>query len=265
MKWLMALTVLFATTAQAQEERWTFSLTPYLWLPNVNGTLKYEPTAGGGAPAVDTGPNNYLENLSMALMLSGEARKGRWSVISDLIYLRFNSEKSNVRSVDFGGSLVSSGADIGTNSELKGLEWTIAGSYAAVQSPRWTLEALGGARYFRIDAHSDWRLTATVTGPGGGQAFPASGNVSRRTEIWDGIVGVRGRVNWSGRWFSPYYVDVGTGGSELTWQTMVGVGYGFKWGDIVLAYRTLFYDQSDDKLLQDFRFSGTTLGATFRF
>jgi hypothetical protein len=265
MRQLFLLAWLLPGVAAAQDG-WTFSLTPYLWLPNVNGTLKYEPTGGGGAPAVDTGPNNYLENLSMALMLSGEARKGRWSVISDLIYLRFNSEKSNVRSVDFGGSAVNTSADAGTKSELKGVEWTLAGSYAAVQAPRWTLEALGGARYFRIDAHSDWQLTTTVNGPAGGQAFPASGNVSRRTELWDGIVGVRGRVKWGeGRWFSPYYVDVGTGSSELTWQTLVGIGYGFKWGDVVLAYRTLFYDQSDDKLLQDFRFSGTTLGATFRF
>jgi len=265
MKRLLLILLLLPGAAAAQEG-WTFAVTPYLWLPNVNGTLKYEPTAGGGAPAVDTGPNNYLENLSMALMLSGEARKGRWSVISDLIYLRFNSEKSNVRAVDFGGSLVNSSADVGTKSELKGVEWTIAGSYAAVQSPRWTLEALGGARYFRIDAHSDWQLNTTVSGPGGGQSFPASGNVSRRTELWDGIVGVRGRVKWGdSRWFSPYYVDAGAGSSELTWQTLVGVGYGFKWGDLVLAYRTVFYDQSDDKLLQDFRFSGTTLGATFRF
>jgi hypothetical protein len=238
---LLGIALLVPAMAQAQEERWTFALTPYLWLPNVNGTLKYEPTAGGGAPAVDNGPNNYLENLSMALMLSGEARKGRWSVISDLIYLRFDSEKSNVSSIDFGGSRVDANADIGTKSSLKGLEWTIAASYAALQSP-------------------DWQLT----GPIG--SFPASGSVSRSTDLWDPIVGVRGRVRWGeGAWFSPYYLDVGTGSSELTWQSLVGIGYGFKWGDLVLAYRTLFYDQSDDKLLQDFRFSGATLGASFRF
>jgi hypothetical protein len=45
----------------------------------------------------------------------------------------------------------------------------------------------------------------------------------------------------------------------------VGVAYAFGWGDVVLAYRTLSYDQSDDKLLQNFRFSGPAIGATFRF
>ena len=31
------------------EEVWSFSLTPYLWLPNINGTLKYAIPPGGGA------------------------------------------------------------------------------------------------------------------------------------------------------------------------------------------------------------------------
>lgn len=254
-----------AAAAQA-EERWTFALTPYIWLPNVNGTLKYNPPPSGGAPEVDTGPNNYLQNLSFALMLSGEARKGRWSIVSDLIYLKFDKEKSNVRDVDFGGSRVNTSADVGTRSSLKGLEWTIAGAYTMVQSPRYTLEGLGGLRYFHVEASSDWQLAATISAPGGAQTLPASGNGSRSTDLVDGIVGVRGRIRWGETpWFSPYYLDVGTGASTLTWQSVIGIGYGFKWGDVLLAYRTLYYDQKDDKLLQDFRFSGPTLGATFRF
>ena len=265
---LISLCLVAAPLAAAAqgEERWSFALTPYLWLPNVNGTLKYSPPPNGGAPEVDTGPNNYLENLSFALMLSGEARKGRWSIVSDLIYLKFDKEKSNVRDVNFCGSRVNTSADLGTTSSLKGLEWTIAGAYTMVQSPRYTLEGLGGLSYFHIEASSDWQLIATVSAPGGAQVFPASGSTSRSTSLVDGIVGVRGRLRWGETpWFTPYYLDLGTGSSSLTWQSVIGIGYGFKWGDAVLAYRTLYYDQKDDKLLQDFRFSGPTLGATFRF
>ena len=39
----------------------------------------------------------------------------------------------------------------------------------------------------------------------------------------------------------------------------------FKWGDVLLAYRHLYYDQKDDKLIQEMRFSGPALGASFRF
>jgi len=268
---IIALMFYFIPTAAAAEEprsdRWAFTVTPYVWLPNVNGTLKYgAPPNAGGAPAVDTGPNNYLENLSMALMLSGEARRGRWSVVGDLVYIDFDGEKSNVRSVDFGGSAVSTSGAASSRSSLTGVEWTLAGAYTVLQSPRATLDVLGGVRYFHVDASSSWQLNGTISGPAGGQTFPASGTISRRADIWDGLVGVRGRVRWGdGAWFSPYYLDIGTGSSELTWQSLVGVGYGFKWGDVVLAYRTLVYDQSADKLLHDFRFSGTALGASFRF
>ena len=34
---------------------------------------------------------------------------------------------------------------------------------------------------------------------------------------------------------------------------------------VTLAYRHLYYDQKDDKLIQDMRFSGPALGVTFRF
>jgi hypothetical protein len=96
--------------------------------------------------------------------------------------------------------------------------------------------------------------------------FPASGNISQRADLWDAIVGVRGQVRSDGgHWTIPYYLDAGTGSSRITWQALVGVAYAFGWGDVVLAYRTLSYDQSDDKLLQNFRFSGPAIGATFRF
>jgi len=265
MRTILFAFLLVAGTAQAQE--WTYSLTPYVWLPNVNGKLKYEvPPGAGGAPEVDTGPNNYLQNLSMVLMLAGEARKGDWAVFTDFIYLKFDKEKSNVNSINFGGNRVATSADVHTQSGLKGYEWTIGTSRTVLKSPRYTLDLLGGLRYFHIEANSDWQLATTVSGPGGGQTFPSAGSVSRQSNLWDGIVGVRGRVRWGDTpWYSPYYLDVGGGSSNLTWQGIAGVAYGFKWGDLLLAYRKLYYDQGDDNLLQNFSFSGPTLGATFRF
>ena len=84
--------------------------------------------------------------------------------------------------------------------------------------------------------------------------------------LWDGIVGVKGRF-WLGNsnWSVPYYLDVGTGSSNLTWQGMLGVAYSFKWGDVTCAYRNLYYEEKGDSLIQDLRFTGPILGATFRF
>jgi hypothetical protein len=264
-------TPIFTAEAQAQSDapidQWKFSITPYLWLPNVNGTLKYSiPPSTGGSPEVETGPNNYLENLQAVIMISGDARKDKWSVFTDFIYLDFADQKSSVKAVDFGGSRVSSSLNLGTSSSLRGTAWTLGMGYAVQTGKAVTLDVFGGLRYFNLEVSTDWQLEAVITNPGGGQSFPRSGGISKRMELWDGVIGIRGRIPLgSSDWSIPYYLDLGTGSSNLTWQAMLGVAYSFKWGEVTLAYRDLYYDQKDDKLLQNMRFSGPALGATIRF
>lgn len=260
-------------SASAQAEtttptvQWSFSITPYLWLPNVNGTLKYNiPPGAGGSPDVEVGPNEYLQNLQAVIMIAGEVRKDRWSVFTDLIYLDFADQDSSVKTINFGGSLVSSSSNVQTRSSFRGIAWTLATGYAIETGKDVMLDVFGGLRYLEISASSDWQLVTSITGPGGGQTFPRTGGVSQSVPLWDGIVGARGRVLFAkSNWSIPYYLDVGTGSSNLTWQWLLGVAYSFKWGGVTLAYRELFYDQQDDKFLQDLRFSGPTLGVTFRF
>ena len=258
------------TSAQLPSNQWQFTITPYLWLPNIDGTLKYNvPPGTSGRPNVEVGPNNYLENLDFAVMINGEVRKARWSVFTDLIYLDFSNETSKVKSIDIvniGENTISSSIDEGTESSLKGAAWTLAGGYSVLQGDLGRLDLLVGFRYFGLKASTDWKLTAAVNGPGGGQVFPRSGSISQSEDLWDSIIGLRGRLNLGGsKFYVPYYLDVGTGSSEVTWEGMVGLGYGFKWFDLVLAYRHLYYDMDDNKLVQDMRFSGPALGLTFRF
>ncbi len=253
--------------ADTSADRWTFSITPYLWLPNINGTLKYSvPPGAGGSPEVETGPNDYLENLQAVIMISGEARSDRWSVFTDLIYLSFADEKSTVTTIDFGGSLVSSSVNLATSSSFRGTAWTLGTGYAVQAGQAVKLDVFGGLRYFGLEASADWQLASVVTGPGGGQTFPQTGSISEGVYLLDGIVGIKGAVQLgSSDWSVPYYLDVGAGSSSLTWQGMLGVAYTFKWGGVRIAYRNLYYDQKDDKLIQNLRFSGPALGLTFRF
>jgi len=256
------------TLAQSPSDKWQFSITPYLWLPSISGTLKYDiPAGASGRPEVDVGHDDYLENLDFAIMINGEARKGKWSVFTDVIYLSFSGEDSNVKSVDLIGSdVVTTSLNVGTQSSLKGAVWTLVGGYSVLQGDSGSLELLAGFRYFGLEASTDWILTANVTGPGGGQVFPRSGSISQNEDIWDGVIGVRGRLKLgAGKFYVPYYFDIGAGASEVTWQGVVGLGYGFEWVDILLLYRHLYYQMDDGKLLQDMRFSGPALGVTFRF
>lgn len=258
---LLATPCANAQSADSSADRWQFSVTPYLWLPSINGTLKYRPPPGSsGSPDVDVGSDNYLENLDIALMLTGEARKGDWAIFSDVIYLDFSNETAAVTSVSGPGGSVQFPANANTRASLKGLVWQLAASYTVSRSSMATFEVLGGLRYARLDTSVDWQFA----GPIG--LLPQSGSDSQTVDLWDAIIGVRGKVRLgASSWFVPYYLDVGTGSSTLTWQAYSGIGYSFKWGDLLLAYRQLYYDQTGDKLVQDMRFSGPALAATFRF
>jgi len=61
-----------------------------------------------------------------------------------------------------------------------------------------------------------------------------------------------------------YYID---GESDLTWQAVLGLAYGFDWGELFVNYRHLDYDFGDTDNFSDLgtTFSGPSLGATFRF
>ena len=253
----LAIPVASARSAEAQPDSWQFSATPYLFLPNVNGSLNYELPPGD--PDAEFGPNGYLHALNYTLMVSGEARKGNWGLLADFIILDFANEKSRIKSIT-GPSGTVYPIDVGSDGSLHGVVWQLAGLLNVADSRRASMDVLGGFRYLKIDTSLSW----TLTGPLGG--FPQTGDASRKTELTDAIVGVRGRIRLgSGQWFIPFYFDLGAGSSSLTWQGLAGVGYAMKWGDLLLSYRDLFVDQGHEEFVQDLRFSGPAFGATFRF
>ncbi len=172
----MIYSLFFAIDAIAQDEKdqWQFAIAPYIWLPAVNGTFKYDiPPGAGGSPEVEIDADDILDRLDLALMISGEVRKGRWAAFTDFMYIDFSNLDSSVTSIDVTGRLpVSSAINVGTESSLKGAAWTLAGSYAALQGAPGRLELLGGFRYFGLEVSTDWELTTTITGPSGSQVFP---------------------------------------------------------------------------------------------
>jgi hypothetical protein len=167
------------TTPAAAElptgDQWTFAVTPYLWLPSLSGSLKFD------LPGIDSQPeveidDDFLENLEMAFMISGEARKGKWSIFTDYIYLDFGVEDSRVKS--FGGENVDVTLDLGTKSSLSGDLWTLVGGYSLVRDAGATLDVIGGFRYLGIEAKTDWNLSATITLPGSTDTLERTGSVS---------------------------------------------------------------------------------------
>jgi hypothetical protein len=273
----LALPLLLAIPLTAHAEsaapggRWSFSVQPYLWLPSINGSLSHSvPPGGGGGANVEITTNQILEALNFVAMLEAEARKGKWALVTDFIYLDFGSQDSQVKSVDFSGPggrvTIPATASGSASVELDGELWEFAGSYTVVRSEISSLDVLLGFRYFDLEATTKWDLTGTIAGPGPGQSFASAGSVTEGEDLWDGIVGIRGRLGLgSGKWGIPYYLDVGAGSSAITCQGAAGIQYRFSRIDLSLMYRYLYYDMESGDLLQDVSFAGPALGVNFRF
>jgi hypothetical protein len=249
----------FVAPASAQgADDLRFSVTPYIWLPTVEGDFRFDSPPGfAGSPDIKIGPVDYLENLQGVFMIAGEARYGRLGAFTDFIWLDFENEDGEVRQVT-GPGPIETPIDIGTQTSLSGTLWTIAGGYDVKDEPDMRVQVFAGARNLNAEASADWLLSGPL------DQFPQSGEVSEDVDAWDGLIGVRGSVGVDA-WVFPYYADIGAGSSDLTWQAMVGVGYQFGWGDIGAYYRTLHYEQDESELIQELEFSGPALGATFRF
>jgi hypothetical protein len=253
--------LLFAAPAHAAENpydgNWRFTFTPYLWLPSLDGTLQFN--LPNGSPNVDASAGDILEKLDFAFMGTGDVRRGSWSAFTDFIYLNLSNEDAIVRSVTGPGGEVEIPIDVGTQSELKGFLWTLAASYTLLRGRAASLDVFAGFRDAQLKASLDWEFA----GPLG--FFPQTGSASNTTVVWNGIIGLKGKIGLGGTWFIPYYADVGWGSFSSTWQALVGVGYSFSWGDLHLTYRHLHYHMDEGRTFDDLSLSGPTLGATFHF
>lgn len=127
-----ALAAPLPAAGQATDDKWQFSVMPYLWLPTIDGTLNLRTPFGNPEVDVKAHPGDYLSDVQMALMLAFEARKGRWLVYSDVTYMKLSDDTSSVKSVNFGGPIVSSALNSNTSTDIYATIWTVTGGYNLV-------------------------------------------------------------------------------------------------------------------------------------
>jgi len=273
--WVAVATALFvllglcgtAVAAEVQkDDGWRFSVTPYIWAAGFSGTMRY--TVTSGEPEVDVSMDDFLDSLDLAFMVGAEASKGPWSILTDVVYLGLESDNSSVQSIEYpiSGNEVDASVDTGTETSIKGMIWSLAGGAMMTKSKAFEMGTIFGFRYLGLEAETDWEMESDVPNPDTGGTFQRSGSASGRDDIWDIIFGLRGRVNLgkSGLYI-PYYIDIGTWTSYLTWQGVLGLGYDFKWGELMLDYRYLYYDFYSGYTFQDLTIQGPAIGLKFKF
>jgi hypothetical protein len=257
----VAATASMSASAQEISDQWQYRATIYGWLPDVGGKTTF-PAGTGSGISVDA--STIIDSLKFVVMGSFEVQKGRWGAFTDIIYLDLGNSRSQTRNLSIGGVELPAGVTAEASLDLKSTVWTLGGSYRVVAEPAATLDVLGGARLLDIKQKLNWQFSADV---GGLQPPPRDGSSEVSFSNWDAIIGVKGRIAFGANreWFVPYYLDVGTGDSDLTWQGVVGLGYAFHWGEVFAVWRYLDYDFKSSSRIEDVNFSGPALGVAFRW
>lgn len=260
---------------------WTYTVTPYAWLPSINGSTTVKGrTADIDATFIDLLHRKIPKEL-FGLMGSFEARKGPLAVMTDLVYMKVGVSGSGARArsvhPQVGGTLAAA-----TSLQFEmfiaeaALAYELLHSGGATAGAQTSIDLYGGGRFWWQNAEASLALSAgmnigdlTVSG---GRAFAGSGDVT-----WvDPLVGLRLRHHFSPGTELVLRGDVGGfgAGSKSSWQAMGHLNWEFKrtqsaiWSALV-GYRALYVDfeKGGGNTLYEYNMltHGPVMGVTARF
>lgn len=231
-----------AVADQPLPPQWSFEVAPYFWAASLSGQVA---SFGASGANVDMNFAEILGDLDFSAMVAGEARYGRFSLTTELIYLKLSTDETTPL-----GILVS---DIDLDSTTTAA--TALAGYSVLERPNIRLDVLAGARL--------WSVENTLNFNGGffgGRSFNDSAT-------WvDAMGGVRARFDFADRFYLTGTALAGGGSSNFGWDLMGGVGYEFsRHFSAFGGYRALGVDYQDGGFEFDVTIQGPILGGVIRF
>nr|WP_314363347.1 hypothetical protein [uncultured Achromobacter sp.] len=225
-----------------RSSEWEFSVTPYVWAPALSGTVSHRRLP---VIDVDTSFDQILENLDFAAMLSGEARKGRYSLFGDLIYAKVGAQGDTPREV------VATTADV----HSKTFTGLLGAGYSVLDQSPHSLDVVAGLRVWSVDTD------ITLKGA------RLNGRKSSDGATWvDAVVGVRGNYVFTTKLYATGWGLIGAGGANADWDVGIGMGYNFsKSVSATAGYRAVGVDYSAGGFKFDAVLHGPMAGLTIRF
>lgn len=223
--------------------KWQNELTIYGWLPTISMDTRW------GEYDTDTSDSmsDIIDDLKMVFIGTYATRYDKWAFVADVMYVDLGDSETGTHTFPGGET-----AQATVEMDIKSLLVSTGVGYNIVQTDSNILDVVAGVRYMdlEVDLSSD---------------HPRHPGRSASKDFLDGIIGLRGAYNFNENWYMPYYADIGTGDSDLTYQLFAGVGYRYDWGDIKLGYRYVGYDMEDNMIIDDLGLSGGVLGVSFKF
>ena len=259
---LLSLAAAAPVAAQGQDhsDAWQYEASVYGWFPAISGSTSFLPSGGG--PSLDVSMGDVINALKFTFMGNFGMRRGQWGLWTDLVYADFGASRSGSHHFNIGGQPVPAGVSADLDLDIKSWIWTLAGTYRLKDDSEGSMDLLFGARMLDMTNGLNWNIHGS-----GSNLPPRTGFKEVSATDWDGIVGLKGRALLGSErdWFIPFYVDVGTGQSKLTWQVNAGVGYQFGWGALTASWRYLDYDFKSGSPISNSSFNGPVIGASFNF
>lgn len=241
------------------DDAWRFAIEFYGWGPSIDATLS-------NGIEVDLGFDDVFDDLRMAALFSVGASRGRWSFGTDVIYLDLGVSESGVFTSDsiLGSFVVTGSAKVDVDVK----NWIVnpVAGYRLYKADWGQLDILAGGRYLYLKEEVDFSVNGRLE-LHGKELLARSGrfHTSGSSDFWAAIGGIKGRIELPGAWHVPFYLDVGTGDADLTWQAFAGIAYEMNRFDVLLGYRHLDWDFGSSNGLSELEVSGPMLGIKMAF
>ncbi|WP_025128433.1 hypothetical protein [Pseudomonas sp. PH1b] len=243
---LAALTVAGAglplVAKAADDDSWRFNGGPYVWGAGIRGHVGHRNT---GSQFIKSDFSDIARSVDMSVMLMGEARRGPYSVLADLMYIDTDTRNRLPASVHASKLEVQS----------KTASGFLGGGYQVLGDNDHRLDIAGGVRI--------WYSSTRITLHGG----PASGLSGSDQATWaDAMAGLRGHYAVNERFWLSSWGMVGAGQSREDWDLAALAGWEFLPGfSAVAGYRAMGVNYRHDGFVYDIVQKGPLLGISGRF
>lgn len=252
-------------TEQPQEPAgsWVIQVTPYVWATGLEGDVS--PFRQGPTVRVDKSFSEVMEDLEVAGFVNIWARRDRLVLSGDVMYVSTAGSGSTGRlpaiHLPGTGGTLPAGSELSAGVRSKQFMFTVQAGTRIIDEPGFTLDALGGLRYWKISNE------ATISAHS-----PGLGTIRLRHDenfSWaDPLIGLRAFAHVNDRLSVQTQADIGGfgAGSNLTWSVLATLNYSFS--DRLSAsagYRVLKVDYEHKGNVFNTRLAGPVLGLTYRF
>ena len=241
-----------ATTERPPDERWTFTVAPYLWATSLDGKA----SVGGVDADVDLPFGDILQDLAFGGMLLVDVQRGRFGIAVNGVFARLQPD-GELGPIKL--DVTNDTTWIGVAPYYRAVEWVYRES-ASGRPLRFVVEPTAGIRYTNL------RLEVDGTGPRG------NGRQVDESQSWvDPVVGSRFILDLADRWTLSGEADIGGFGvgSDFAWNAQAFLGYRTSLRGRALTltagYRALSQDYESGDFKWDVTTQGPIVGVVMRF